>query len=550
MIRITCNGKEYLSEREITVAQVFSHLLPEDHAPALGAFQGGSVLELGSVIQNDCTLAPITFAHEEGRRIYERSLRFILLLAVHRCYPEARVRIEHSIGFGLYFELDGKRVTQSDTLKIEDAMREIVHENLPFIRAKWSRQHAIDYFTALGWQDKAELLSYRTYDYFHIYECGGLAEYFYGAMLPSTGMAKAFSLRYHPPGLILQMPAPSNPNVPAPYISRPKHMATFFESNYWCEILGCRNAADLNRLIKDNKLREFIRVNEALHDQSLSRIAEDILRMDARAIFVAGPSSSGKTTTANRLKIHLQVLGMQPVLISMDDFYLNRPDVPLDEKGKPDLESLYALDVPLFRRCIRGLLDGEEVTMPRYDFSTGMRKKEGEQLRIHRNQPLIIEGIHGLNPALHEGFDPGEICKFYLSELTCLNLDDHNRIRTTDARLLRRIVRDYQFRGTTPEKTLSMWDSVRAGEEKWIFPYQEQADIVFNTALHYELPVLKPVAYNMLSHITPENPYYFRARRLIRMLHYFLPAPKDALSEIPPLSILREFIGGNTLYQP
>ncbi|MBQ1946378.1 MAG: nucleoside kinase [Clostridia bacterium] len=546
MIRITCNAKEYLSEREITVAQVFSHLWPE--IPALGAFCGGRVLELKSILKKDCELTPITFAHEEGRRIYERSLRFILLLAVHRCYPEARVRIEHSIGFGLYFELEGKRVTQSDTLKIEDTMREIVHEDLPFIRNKWSRQQAIDYFTALGWKDKADLLSYRTYDYFHIYECGGLAEYFYGAMLPSTGMAKAFSLRYHPPGLILQMPSPADPTVPAPYISRPKHMATFFESNYWCEILGCRNAADLNHLIADNKLREFIRINEALHDQSLSRIAEDILRMAARAIFVAGPSSSGKTTTANRLKIHLQVLGLRPVLISMDDFYLNRPDVPLDEHSKPDLESLYALDVPLFRKCIRGLLDGEEVTMPRYDFSTGSRKKEGVKLQITRNQILIIEGIHGLNPALHEGFDPGEICKFYLSELTCLNLDDHNRIRTTDARLLRRIVRDYQFRGTTPEKTLAMWDSVRAGEEKWIFPYQEQADIVFNTALHYELPVLKPIAYNMLSTITPDHPCYFRAHRLIRCLNYFLPAPEDTLNEIPPLSILREFIGGNTLY--
>jgi len=542
-------GKEYLSEREITVAQVLSHLLPENHETALGAFCGGRVLELKSVLKKDCEIRPITFAHEEGRRIYERSLRFILLLAVRRCYPQARVRIEHSIGFGLYFELDNKRVVQSDARLLEDTMREIVEENLPFNRSKWSRQQAIDYFTALGWQDKADLLSYRTYDYFHIYECGGLAEYFYGAMLPATGMAKAFSLRYHPPGLILQMPSPQDASAPAPYISRPKHMATFFESNYWCEVLGCRNAADLNKLITDNRLREFIRVNEALHDQSLSRIAEDILRMDARAIFVAGPSSSGKTTTANRLKIHLQVLGLRPVLISMDDFYLNRPDVPLDDQGKPDLESLYALDVKLFRKCIRDLLDGHEVMMPRYDFSTGMRKKEGHPLRIDHNQPLIIEGIHGLNPQLHKGFEPGEICKFYLSELTCLNLDDHNRIRTTDARLLRRIVRDYQFRGTTPEKTLAMWDSVRAGEEKWIFPYQEQADIVFNTALHYELPVLKPIAYNMLSHITPDNPNYFRAKRLIRILDYFLPMPEEMQNEIPPLSILREFIGGNTLYQ-
>ena len=548
MINITCNGKEYLSDSPVTVAQVFSHLLPETHEKPLGAFCGGRVLELKSLLKKDCAITPVTFAHEEGRRIYERSLRFILLLAVQRCYPEVRVRIEHSIGFGLYFELAGKRVTQSDVLLIEDTMREIVREDLPFIRKKWSRQQAIDYFTALGWQDKADLLAYRPYDYFHIYECGGLAEYFYGGMLPSTGMAHAFSLRYHPPGMILQMPATANPDTPAPYISRPKHMATFFESNHWCEILGCQNAADLNHFITDGKLREFIRINEALHDKSLAEIAEDILRMDTRVIFLAGPSSSGKTTTANRLKIHLRVLGLHPVLISMDDFYLNRPDVPLDEHGKPDLESLYALDIDYFRHCIRDLVDGKEVIMPRYDFSTGMRKKEGVPMRLAHDQMLIIEGIHGLNPELHKGFRESEICKFYLSELTCLNLDDHNRIRTTDARLLRRIVRDYQFRGTTPEKTLSMWDSVRAGEEKWIFPYQEQADIVFNTALHYELPVLKPIAYDMLSRITPDDPNYFRAMRLIRILNYFLPAPEDTLNEIPPLSILREFIGGNTLY--
>lgn len=545
---ITCYQLSFAFDRPVTVAQALSQLLPAGHDKPLGAFCQGRVLELNSVLTQDATLRPITFHSEEGRRIYERSLRFILLLAVHRCYPDARVRIEHSIGFGLYLQLTGRRVVQADAKLIEDTMREIVAANLPFKRSRWSRQQAIDYFTRLGWTDKAALLSYRPYDYFNIYECGGLAEYFYGAMLPGTGDVPVFSLRYYPPGLILQMPAPSDPAHPAPYVSRPKHMSTFFESNYWCQILRCSNAADLNDLIATVQLREFIRVNEALHDKSLAEIADDILRMDARVIFLAGPSSSGKTTTANRLKIHLRVLGMRPVLISMDNFYLNRPDVPLDEQGKPDLESLYALDIDCFRQCIRDLLDGKTAQLPQYDFSTGMRKKETIPMHIDHNQMLIIEGIHGLNPVLHQGFDAGEICKFYLSELTCLNLDDHNRIRTTDARLLRRIVRDYQFRGTTPEETLAMWDSVRDGEEKWIFPYQEQADIVFNTALHYELPVLRRYAYDMLQRITPDNHNYFRANRLIKILNYFLPAPDEALQEIPPLSILREFIGGNTFY--
>ena len=528
MITITCNGTSLTREGPLTVGEAFDALLPDGHDKPLGAFCGGRVLELNSHLTQSCELRPITFQHEEGRRIYERSLRFILLLAVRRCYPDVRVRIEHSIGFGLYLQLEGRRVVQGDAKLIEDTMREIVEANLPFTRSRWSRQQAIDYF--------------------NIYECGGLAEYFYGAMLPATGDVPVFALRYHPPGLILQMPSPQDPSKPAPYVPRPKHMATFFESNYWCQILGCRNAADLNRLIAKGELREFIRVNEALHDKSLADIAEDILRMDARAIFLAGPSSSGKTTTANRMKVHLRVLGMQPVLISMDNFYQNRDKVPRDEKGELDLESLYALNVALFRRTIRSLLDGQETPMPLYDFSTGIRRDNAYTLRIGRDQPLIVEGIHGLNPVLHEGFREGEICRFYLSELTCLNLDDHNRIRTTDARLLRRIVRDYQFRGTTPEKTLAMWNSVRRGEEKWIFPYQEQADIVFNTALHYELPVLKPIAYHMLQCVPPEHPCYYMAIRLIKTLNYFEPAPADALEEIPPLSILREFIGGNTFY--
>ena len=531
-----------------TVAEAFAQLLPAGCDKPLGAFCGGKVLELNAKLNQDCALKPITFQHEEGRRIYERSLRFILLLAVHRCYPDVRMRIEHSIGFGIYLQLEGKRVVQGDAKLIEDTMQEIVAANLPFKRSRWSRQQAIDYFNSLGWSDKADLLAYRQFDYFNIYECGGLAEYFYGAMLPATGDVPVFAVRYHPPGLILQMPGPADPSVPAPYVSRPKHMATFFESNYWCQILGCRNAADLNALIDRGEMNEFIRVNEALHDKSLADIAEDILRMNARAIFLAGPSSSGKTTTANRLKVHLRVLGLKPVLISMDNFYQNRPQVPRDEKGELDLESLYALNVELFRRCIRGLLDGQEVGMPLYDFSTGMRQDDAYRLRLGRDEMLIVEGIHGLNPVLHEGFRPGEICKFYLSELTCLNLDDHNRIRTTDARLLRRIVRDYQFRGTTPEGTLAMWDSVRRGEEKWIFPYQEQADIVFNTALHYELPVLKRIAYPMLQKVPQEDPNYFMAIRLIKTLNYFRTAPDEVLSEIPPLSILREFIGGNTFY--
>ena len=375
-----------------------------------------------------------------------------------------------------------------------------------------------------------------------------MAEYFYGAMLPSTRYVPAFHLMPLAPGMVLQMPSPKNPAVPAPFASLPKHLAAFAQSNRWCDILGCMNAADLNDMIVGGKLPDFIRVNEALHDKSIAEIADGIHRRGAKAIFVAGPSSSGKTTFANRLCIHLRVLGLRPVLISLDDFYLDRDLLPLEADGQPDLEALSALDVALLRECVAALLSGGEVQMPRFDFTVSRRAPKRYPLKLADDQLLVMEGIHGLNPALHEGFDPSLIAKVYISELTCLNLDNHNRIRTTDARLLRRIVRDHQFRNTPPEETLAMWNSVRRGEEKWIFPYQEQADFVFNSALHYELPVLKRYAYELLKAIPPENPVYLSSRRLLKILHYMLPATDEALREIPPLSLLREFIGGCTLY--
>jgi uridine kinase len=325
-------------------------------------------------------------------------------------------------------------------------------------------------------------------------------------------------------------------------------MATFAQSNYWCRVLDCSDVADLNDLIKQKKLNDFIRVNEALHDKSISDIASDILNRGSRAVFVAGPSSSGKTTFANRLSIHLRVNGLRPVLISLDDFYRNRWELPLENDGEPDLEAIDALDVPLIKKCITSLLEGKETNMPRFDFATQTQNTNAYKLKITYDQPLIIEGIHALNPRMHGAFDKNLIFKIYISELTCINLDSHNRIRTTDARLLRRIVRDNLFRNTPPVKTLSMWDKVRRGEEKWVFPYQEQADIMFNSALHYELPVLKRFSYEMLRQIPKDNPDYLKVNRIIKILHYMLPAPEEALNDIPPLSILREFIGGNTLY--
>ena len=546
---ITMLGKTCEFAGPKTVREIISLMAPEYVKTALGCFCGGQALELTETVEKDCELHPITFQNEEGRRIYERSLRFVLLLALHRVLPESDVRIEHSIGYGVYMRLLDRDSDEPTVSALQKEMEAIVREDLPFRREVWSREKAIDYFMKIGRVDKTRLLAYRPYDYFPIYQCGGIAEYFYGAMLPSTGYVSAFRLRLQGKGMVLQMPAPENPEAPAAFVSRPKILDVFAQSNRWCDILGVMNAADLNDMIVCGELPQFIRVNEALHDQSIGDIAQGIYQKGARAVFVAGPSSSGKTTFSNRLCIHLRVLGLKPVLVSLDDFYLDRDILPLEEDGQPDLEALSALDVELLRSCVAGLLRGEKVMMPRFDFKISKRAEKMYPLQLFRDQILVMEGIHGLNPALHEGFDPQLICKVYISELTCLNLDHHNRIRTTDARLLRRIVRDHQFRATPPEETLNMWDSVRRGEEKWIFPYQEQADFMFNSALHYELPVLKRYAYDLLKAIPPENPVYLSSRRLLKILHYILPATDEAMPDIPPLSLLREFIGGCTLYQ-
>ena len=532
----------------LPVKDILAALAPEALPGALGCLCGGRVLELNEPVSQDSVLQPITFQHEEGRRIYERSLRFVLLLAVQRTLPGVHLRIEHSIGYGVYMRFLEREADAETVEKLQAEMEKIVKEDLPFVRQRWSREKAIEYFHDQGETDKMRLLAYRPYDYFNVYLCGGMAEYFYGAMLPSTGYVPVFRLLLHAPGMVLQMPSPQDPAHPAPFVSRPKHLASFAQSNRWCDILGCMNAADLNDMTVSGRLPDFIRVNEALHDRSLAELADGVARRGARAVFVAGPSSSGKTTFANRLCIHLRVLGLRPVLISLDDFYLDRDALPLEADGKPDLEALSALDVPYLRQCLALLLKGEEAQMPRFDFPFSRRAEKKYPLRLEKKQVLVLEGIHGLNPALHQGFDPALICKIYISELTCLNLDQHNRIRTTDARLLRRIVRDHQFRNTPPEETLNMWASVRRGEEKWIFPYQEQADFVFNSALHYELPVLKRYAYDLLKRIPPEDPVYLSSRRLLKILHYMLPATEEALREIPPLSLLREFIGGCTLY--
>ena len=484
--------------------------------------------------------------NEEDRRIYERSARLVLLLALREAAPGARVRFEHSIGRGIYLNVTGVSLTASLVRRIEAKMREVVRRDLPIVKSRLTREQAIAYFAAQGQDDTVRLLGYRPYDYFDVYTCDGLSEYFYGAMAASTGEIASFALRFYYPGMVLLLPGKDLSGPPDPFVERPQLMRAYAEAGECSRILGCETAADLDDIIARGGAREFIRVSEAMQERTIAQIAERIVARGARIVFVAGPSSSGKTTFANRLGVQLRVSGKRPVAISLDNYYRNRGQVPLGPDGKPDLECLEAIDVPLFNEQLVELLAGREVELPLYSFKTKLREEKGIRLRVSEDQVLIVEGIHGLNDALSADI-PSELkFRVYVSALTQLNLDNHNRIRTTDVRLLRRMVRDHRTRATSAVQTLAMWDSVRAGEESYIFPFQERADVMFNSSLLYEIAVLKKYAYPMLREIPPESPHYTRARRLVKFLNYFLDCSDE--SEIPPTSILREFIGGCTFY--
>lgn len=548
-VRITIDEKCEALPAGIRVDEALAALLaPEKAARVLGVMRGGECLERTQTLWEDCALAPLTFADDEGRRIAERSLRFLFLAAMKRLYPEKQVRILNSVGHGLYVRVKGENLTQQQVEAAETEMLRLKAEDLPFEKEEWSREEAVSYFEKAGRPDKAELLRYRPSRRITMYRMGGLCEYFYGAMLPSTGWVMPFKLKPHFPGAVIMSPAPERPDAPAAYRPHAKFLRVFGQSQDWCNILGASNAVDINRMMTEGKMREFIRVNEALHDKSIAAIADEIVDRNARIIMIFGPSSSGKTTFANRLAVHLKVNGKRPRLISLDDFYKNRADIPLEADGKPDLEHVEALDLPLLSRCLEGLLGGEEVEMPRYDFTVARRSPEGVRMRITADEPLLVEGIHGMNDRIISGLPEQWMYGVYVSALTCINLDDHNRIRTTDVRLLRRIVRDVRMRNTSPRETIAMWSKVRAGEERWIFPYQEKADALFNTSLHYELPILKSVAYELLMSITKDEPEYLYAHRLLKTLHYFLPADGKLMGEIPPLSILREFVGECSFY--
>ena len=547
-MRLILNGHEIECAGGTSWQQLLGEL-PEaelTRAP-LGVSVQGRTFSLGEIAEGGADARLITYADEEGRRIYERSLQFLFLAALKRECPGAKARIEHSYGQGLYIYISGVQVNQALAGRIEAQMRHMAQEDLPFIPSDATKAEAKAYFAETGQEGKVRLLKYRSFDNFHFYSMDGMLDYFYGKMVPSTGYLKVFGVSFYLPGLVLRLPDSADPSQPAPLKHWPKLMRTYAESARWNDILGCTNAADLNEMIAKRRLREFIRINEALQERTIQRIADEFAASGARLICIAGPSSSGKTTFAHRLLIALRVLGMKPTKVSVDDYYINRDRIPVGPDGQRDFERMDTLDVELLNEHLVRLLQGEEIDAPEYDFVTGMRAAQTHKMRVPAGEPVLIEGIHALNDALTPSVPRDMKFKIYISALTMLNLDDHNRIRTTDARLLRRIVRDYQFRGTLPEETMGMWASVRRGEEAYIFPYQEEADAMFNSSLAYELPVMKKYVYPMLRAVEPSSPHYTMARRLVKFLNYLY--TEDIEDEIPPNSILREFIGGCCFYR-
>ena len=521
--------------------------LPEGGAEALGVSVRGRTQSLNDTVEEYAFARTLTYADEEGRRIYERSLQFVFLTAADRLYPGRRVRIRHSFAQGLYIDLPTVAVTEEIVAALKAEMQSLVAADLPIERLTLSTEEAKEYFTRTGQTDRLRILGYRRFSHFTLYRIDSLEDYFYGEMVPSTGLVRVFDLKAYGEGIILQMPDVKNPSRPARFVDLPHLLHTYSEAARWHEILNCENAADLNDMIVSRRFREFIRVNEALQERSIERIADQFVESGALLLLIAGPSSSGKTTFSHRLSIALRVHGLRPVKVSLDDYYLDRDSIPREPDGSIDLERIETLDVDLLCDHLKRLVHGETVNVPEFDFKTGKRAEHTHAFSVEPGQPIIIEGIHGLNDRLTASIPAHMKFKVYISPLTMLNLDDHNRIRTTDARLLRRIVRDNLFRGTPPEDTLAMWASVRRGEERYIFPFQEKADAMFNSALTYELPIMKKYAYPQLASVTPDSPHYTMARRLVKFLNYIQTA--DVEDEIPVNSILREFIGGCCFYK-
>lgn len=495
---------------------------------------------------NDKDVEFLDITSPSGMRTYTRSLFFVLYKAVRDLFPHARLRIDTPVSNGYYCTLGSEEgaATEEQIAALKHRMQEIVDADLPFHRVCRPTEEAITHFRADGLESKAKLLESCGELYTYYYTLGDTADYFYGSLLIRTGQIRLFDLIPYADGLLLRLPDPAHPDRLRPMREQGKMFDVFREQHRWQHILGLSTVGEFNEACANGHTNDLINVSEALHEKKISRLADRIAEnRDIKVILIAGPSSSGKTTFSKRLAVQLMVCGLHPVPLSLDDYFVNREDTPRLPNGDYDFENVNAMDIPLFNSQINALLRGEEVELPRYNFQTGRSEKSGNRLRLTPSTLLILEGIHALNPELTRDIPDGNKFKIYASALTTILLDDHNYIPTTDNRLLRRIVRDYKYRGYSAQETIRRWPAVREGEERWIFPFQEQADEMVNTALLFELAALRDQALPLLEQVPEHAPEYSEAYRLRKFLGYLRPISLDSL---PPTSLLREFLGGSS----
>lgn len=548
LVTITIKGQEKVIEKGTTLLELALEMQEQYYAPIVLAKVNNKLSELYKKVEKTSTIEFITTGSSDGSRTYKRSCTFLLIKAIKDVMGDVitKTNVQYSISKGYYCETNlGRPMTQEDLNLIEDRMRELISQAVPFNKNTLSTDEAINLFEDRGMSDKVKLLNYRKSSTVNVYELDGDIDYFYGYMVPDTSYLDKFRLVLCDEGFIIQFPSSDNPKELAPYEEHKKLFQVLKEASRWASMMNVETVGDLNNVIAEGKMNELILVQEALQEKKIAVIADKIAaQSNMKIVLIAGPSSSGKTTFSHRLSIQLKTHGLKPHPIPIDDYFVPREQTPLDEFGKPNFESIEAIDVEKFNKDMTDLLAGKRVELPRYNFKTGKREYKGNYKKLGENDILVIEGIHALNDKMTYLLPKESKFKVYISALTQLNVDEHNRISTTDGRLIRRIVRDNQYRGITAEKTLEMWASVNKGERSYIFPYQEEADAMFNSALIYEVAVLKMYAEPLLFNIPKTSPFYSEAVRLLKFLDYTLSVSNDY---VPYNSIIREFIGGSIL---
>lgn len=547
-IEIHLSNGEVISGPRGSTLEEFMRLLDERGLPPIvGAVVNGKLTELSYPVTMDVEVHPITMEDPDGMRFYRRSLTFLLESAFHDLYPDAILTVDHAVTSGGYFCQVYRRspLSEEELSLLQDRMRDLVKSNLPFVRLQVSLQEGIEHFQKQGYTDKVRLLAHRKKDYLTLYKLGERMDYHHGYMVPSTGYLKWFDLVMMDEGFILRFPRQNNPVVLQPIPKYSNLLNVFTRYGGWLHRLGIDSVGVLNDAIEGDQIRKIILVSEALHEQRIAEIAAQIsTKMDQiNVILVAGPSSSGKTTFSKRLTIQLLAGGISPFPLEMDKYFVDRDKTPRDENGEWNFEALAAVNRTQLTSDIQRLIAGESVQLPDYDFQSGISKM-GETVQLRPGQIIILEGIHGLNPELLPGFPPSNTYRIYVSALTQLNLDRHNRVSTTDTRLIRRIIRDARERGYSAMDTINRWESVRRGEKQYIFPFQDNADVMFNSALVYEMAALKPLVEPILRQVPHSSQAHIEAKRLLAFLEWFLPLD---ISMIPDNSILREFIGCSNL---